>query len=51
MIVNVIVGWLLFMIIPPIEGTDLGWMLTMIAITSFFAGLFSYYGAHRQAYP
>ena len=51
LIVNAIVGWLLFMIIPPIEGTDLGWTLTMIAITSFFAGLFSYYGAQRQSYP
>lgn len=51
LIVNVIVAWLIYMLIPPIEGADLGWTLTLIAITSFFAGLFSYYGAHRQAYP
>lgn len=48
LIVNVILTWLLFLIIPPAEALDLGWTLTMVGIMSFFAGLFSYYGAARQ---
>ncbi|MEZ4616063.1 MAG: hypothetical protein R2867_11260 [Caldilineaceae bacterium] len=47
LIVNVIVVWVLSLIFPTV---DLGWALTMVAITSFFAGLFSYYGAARQTY-
>lgn len=50
LIVNVIVAWLLWQIIPPMVGTDLGWVLTIVGITSFFAGLLSHYGAFRQTY-
>ncbi|MEZ4730932.1 MAG: hypothetical protein R3E79_27745 [Caldilineaceae bacterium] len=50
LIVNVIIAWIIWLIIPPADGADLGWTLTMIGITSFFAGLFSYYGAFRQSY-
>lgn len=50
LIVNVIVAWLIWQIMPPVEGTDLGWVLTIVGLTSFFAGLFSHYGGFRQAY-
>lgn len=50
LIVNVIVAWVIWMIIPPAEASDLGYLLTMVGITSFFAGLFAYYGAFQQAY-
>ena len=45
LIVNLIVAWVLAMIFPAI---DMGWALTMVAITSFFAGLFGYFGGARQ---
>ncbi len=48
LIVNVIVAWVIWMIIPPAEASDLGYLLTMVGITSFFAGLFAYYGAFQQ---
>lgn len=50
LIVNVIVAWVIWMIIPPAEASDLGYLLTMVGITSFFAGLFAYYGAFQQSY-
>ncbi|MEZ4864965.1 MAG: hypothetical protein R3C14_26865 [Caldilineaceae bacterium] len=46
LIVNLIVTWIIALIFPTL---DLGWALTMVAITSFFAGFFSYYGAARQS--
>lgn len=45
LIVNLIVTYVIYLIFPT---TNLGWALTLVAITSFFAGLFSYYGAFRQ---
>lgn len=51
LIVNVIVAWVIWQILPPAQGADLGWVLTIVGITSFFAGLFSHYGGNRQAYP
>ena len=45
LIVNLIVAWVIALIFPAI---DMGWALTMVAITSFFAGLFGYYGGARQ---
>ncbi len=50
LIVNVIVAWVIWMIIPPAQISDMGYFLTMIGITSFFAGLFAYYGAFQQSY-
>lgn len=44
LIVNLIVAWIIALIFPAI---DLGWALTIVAITSFFAGFFGYYGAMR----
>ena len=49
-IVNLLVAWVIWMVMPPMEGLDLGWALTIVGITSFFAGLFSYYGAARSRY-
>lgn len=49
LIVNVIVAWIIWLIIPPAEASDLGYLLTMVGITSFFAGLFAYYGAYQQS--
>ncbi|MCB0062631.1 MAG: hypothetical protein KDE19_10970 [Caldilineaceae bacterium] len=49
LIVNVIVAWIIWLIIPPAEASDLGYLLTMVGITSFFAGLFAYYGAFQQS--
>ncbi len=49
-IINVIVAWVIWTLLPPMEIIDLGWTLTIVGITSFFAGLFSYYGAFRQSY-
>jgi protein-S-isoprenylcysteine O-methyltransferase Ste14 len=46
LVVNLIVTWVVAMIFPT---ADLGWALTLVAITSFFAGFFGYYGAFRQA--
>lgn len=51
LIVNVIVAWIIWQVIPPAQGADLGWVLTVVGLTSFFAGLFSHYGGYRQAYP
>ena len=51
LIVNVIVAWVIWQIVPPAQGADLGWVLTIVGLTSFFAGLFSHYGGYRQAYP
>ena len=51
LIVNIIVAWVIWQIIPPQEGLDLGWVLTIVGLTSFFAGLFAHYGGYRQAYP
>lgn len=51
LIVNVIVAWVIWQILPPNQGVDLGWVLTIVALTSFFAGLFSHVGGYRQAYP
>ncbi len=48
LIVNLIVLYVLYLILTPV-AIDLGWTLTMVAILSFFAGLFSYYGAFRSA--
>jgi uncharacterized RDD family membrane protein YckC len=48
LIVNVIIAWVIWLIIPPAEASDLGYLLTMVGITSFFAGLFAYYGAFQQ---
>lgn len=48
LIVNVIVAWIIWMIIPPATASDLGYLLTMVGITSFFAGLFAYYGAFQK---
>lgn len=45
LIVNLIVAWIVALIFPDI---DMGWALTVVAITSFFAGLFGYYGGARQ---
>lgn len=45
LIVNAIVAWVISLIIPT---SDLNWALTMVAITSFFAGFFGYYGASRS---
>ncbi len=49
LIVNLIVLYILYLIIPPIGEINLGWTMTMVAILSFFAGLFSYYGGWRQS--
>ncbi|CAN5596326.1 hypothetical protein BH10CHL1_BH10CHL1_25240 [soil metagenome] len=46
LIVNLIIAYVISMIFPTL---DLGWALTLVAITSLFAGLFSYYGGVRQA--
>ncbi len=51
LIVNVIVAWVIWQILPPAQGADLGWVLTIVALTSFFAGLFSHVGGYRLAYP
>lgn len=51
LIVNVIVAWVIWQILPPAQGADLGWVLTIVALTSFFAGLFGHVGGYRQAYP
>ena len=48
LVANVILTWVLSLIIPPAQALDMGWTLTMVGIMSFFAGLFSYYGAVRQ---
>lgn len=48
LIVNLIIAWVIWLIIPPANGGDMGYTLTLVAILSFFAGLFSYYGAYRQ---
>ncbi|RIK44493.1 MAG: hypothetical protein DCC55_02180 [Chloroflexi bacterium] len=45
LVVNLIVTWIVAMLFPT---ADLGWALTLVAITSFFAGFFGYYGAARQ---
>ena len=45
LIVNLIVAWVIALIFPTL---DMGWALTMVAITSFFAGLFGYFGGARQ---
>ncbi|MFN8441399.1 MAG: hypothetical protein U0175_11540 [Caldilineaceae bacterium] len=44
LIVNLIVAWVISLIVPT---SDLNWALTLVAITSFFAGFFGYYGASR----
>ncbi len=49
LIVNLIVLYILYLIIPPLGEISLGWTMTMVAILSFFAGLFSYYGGWRQS--
>lgn len=48
-IVNLIVTYVIWMFIPPAQATDLGYLLTMVGIMSFFAGLFSYNGGFKQA--
>lgn len=48
LVINVILTWVLASIIPPAQALDMSWTLTMVGIMSFFAGLFSYYGATRQ---
>lgn len=45
LIVNLIVTYIIALLFPT---TDLGWALTLVAITSFFAGFFGYYGAFNQ---
>jgi hypothetical protein len=45
LIVNLIITYVIHYIFP---SGDLGWALTLVAITSFFAGFFGYYGAFRQ---
>lgn len=45
LIVNLIVTYIIHLIFP---SGDLGWALTLVAITSFFAGFFGYYSAFRQ---
>lgn len=45
LVVNLIIAWVIALLFPVI---DLGWALTMVAITSFFAGLFGYFGGARQ---
>ncbi|MCX6047465.1 MAG: hypothetical protein NT075_20360 [Chloroflexi bacterium] len=47
LIVNLIVAYAISMIFPTL---DLGWALTLVAITSLFAGFFGYYGAYRQTH-
>ncbi len=46
LIVNLIVAYVISRIFPT---ADLGWALTLVAITSLFAGFFGYFGAFRQA--
>lgn len=48
LIVNVILAWVIWMVIPPAQASDLGYLLTMVGIMSFFAGLFAYFGAAKQ---
>ena len=43
-IVNIILTYVIWMIIPPAQVTDMGYLLTMVGIMSFFAGLFAYSG-------
>ena len=46
LIVNAIVAWVISIIVPT---SDLNWAITMVAVTSFFAGFFGYYGASRAS--
>lgn len=46
LIVNLIITYVIALLFPT---TDLGWALTLVAITSFFAGFFGYYGAFNQS--
>jgi hypothetical protein len=46
LIVNLIVTYVISLLFPT---PDLGWALTLVAITSFFAGFFGYYGAFNQS--
>ncbi len=48
-IINLIVTYVVWMFIPPAQAIDLGYLLTMVGIMSFFAGLFSYNGGFKQA--
>ena len=50
MIVNISLTYVIWMIIPPAQVIDMGYLLTMVGIMSFFAGLFAYNGGFKQAF-
>ncbi len=47
LVINLVVTYIISLLFPT---TDLGWAMTLVAIASFFAGFFGYYGGHRQSY-